>query len=228
VKRSGEVVYLVDDDVSIRESITGLLEALDFTVISFESAESFLRHERVDTAGCLLLDLQLPEMNGLELQKRIASTPSLPVIFITGHGDIPSSVRAMKGGAHEFLTKPLDREVLMTAIRTAFAVNREARAHQAGIADLSAKLSRLTPRERQVLPLVVTGHLNKQVAAMLGITEVTVQIHRGRIMRKMAATSFADLVRVCGLMGIPDHAASPALQASVDIESMATSPRRPP
>jgi FixJ family two-component response regulator len=206
VKRSGEVVYLVDDDISIRESITSLLEALDVTVISFESAESFLHYARADTAGCLLLDLQLPEMNGLELQRRLASAPSLPVIFITGHGDIPSSVRAMKGGAHEFLTKPVDSEALMTAIRTAFAVNREARAHQAEIADLNARLARLTPREREVLGLVVSGYLNKQVAAMLGITEVTVQIHRGRIMRKMAASSFADLVRVCGLLGIPDHA----------------------
>ena len=206
MKRSGEVVYLVDDDISIRESITSLLEALDVTVISFESAESFLHYARADTAGCLLLDLQLPEMNGLELQRRLASAPSLPVIFITGHGDIPSSVRAMKGGAHEFLTKPVDSEALMTAIRTAFAVNREARAHQAEIADLNARLARLTPREREVLGLVVSGYLNKQVAAMLGITEVTVQIHRGRIMRKMAASSFADLVRVCGLLGIPDHA----------------------
>jgi FixJ family two-component response regulator len=228
VKRSGEVVYLVDDDISIRESLTSLLEALDFTVMSFDSAESFLRHERVDTAACLLLDLQLPEMNGLELQKRLASSPGLPVIFITGHGDIPSSVRAMKGGAHEFLTKPLDREALMAAISSAFAVNREARTHQAEIADLSGKLARLTPREGQVLPLVVSGFLNKQVAAMLGITEVTVQIHRGRIMRKMAASSFADLVRICGLLGIPDQVASPALRASVEVVSLPTSRRQPP
>jgi FixJ family two-component response regulator len=203
VKQCGEVVYLVDDDISIRESMTGLLEALGLVVISFDSAESFLQHERVDTAACLILDLQLPQMNGLELQKRLAQSESLPVIFITAHGDIPSSVRAMKGGAMEFLTKPVDREALMATITTALALNRENRARNADIAALRERLSRLTPREREVLPLLVTGHLNKQIAAMLGISEVTVQIHRGRIMRKMAASSFADLVRVCGLLGIP-------------------------
>jgi FixJ family two-component response regulator len=206
VQQSGEVVYLVDDDLSIREAMTGLLETLDLRVISFGSAEEFLRHERVDAAACLLLDLQLPEMSGLELQKRLAATPNLPVIFITGQGDIPSSVRAMKGGALEFLTKPVDRDALTAAISTALALDRKGRAHRAEMADLSAKVARLTPRERQVLSLVVTGYLNKQVAAMLGISEVTVQIHRGRIMRKMAVASFADLVRVCGLVGIPDPA----------------------
>jgi FixJ family two-component response regulator len=208
VKQPGEVVYLVDDDVSIREALTGLLEALGLTVVSFESAESFLRHERADEAACLLLDLQLPAMNGLELQKRLAASPNLPVIFITGHGDIPSSVRAMKAGAHEFLTKPVDREALTTAIRTALALNRETRRQQAEMADLRARLSRLTPREREVLSLIVSGYLNKQVAAALRITEVTVQIHRGRIMRKMAVSSFAELVRVCGMLDIP-QATSP-------------------
>jgi FixJ family two-component response regulator len=208
VKQPGEVVYLVDDDLSIREALTGLLEALDLTVVSFESAESFLRHERADEAACLLLDLQLPEMNGLELQKRLTASPNLPVIFITGHGDIPSSVRAMKAGAHEFLTKPVDREALTAAIRSALALNRETRRQQAEIADLRARLSLLTPREREVLSLIVSGYLNKQVAAALRITEVTVQIHRGRIMRKMAASSFAELVRVCGMLDIP-QATSP-------------------
>lgn len=208
MKQPGEVVYLVDDDLSIREALTGLLEALDLTVVSFESAESFLRHERADEAACLLLDLQLPEMNGLELQKRLTASPNLPVIFITGHGDIPSSVRAMKAGAHEFLTKPVDREALTAAIRSALALNRETRRQQAEIADLRARLSLLTPREREVLSLIVSGYLNKQVAAALRITEVTVQIHRGRIMRKMAASSFAELVRVCGMLDIP-QATSP-------------------
>jgi len=204
VKQCGEVVYLVDDDISIRESMTGLLEALGLVVISFDSAESFLRHERVDSAACLILDLQLPRMNGLELQNQLTQSESLPVIFITAHGDIPSSVRAMKGGAMEFLTKPVDREVLTAAIATALAFNRENRARNADIAALRERLSRLTPREREVLPLLVTGHLNKRIAATLGISEVTVQIHRGRIMRKMAASSFADLVRLCGLIGIPE------------------------
>lgn len=204
MKQGGEIVYLVDDDISIRESMTGLLEELDLAVISFDSAESFLQHERRDSAACLILDLQLPRMNGLELQKQLAQRESLPVIFISAHGDIPSSVRAMKGGAMEFLTKPVDRHALTAAIATALAFNRESRARQADIAALRRKLLLLTPREREVLPLLVTGYLNKQVAATLGISEVTVQIHRGRIMRKMAVSSFADLVRVCGLIGIPE------------------------
>ena len=212
MKQTGEVVYLVDDDISIREAMTELLELLGLVVISFESAESFLRHERADSAACLILDLQLPEMSGLELQRRLAQSSNLPVIFITGHGDIPSSVRAMKGGALEFLTKPVDREALTLAVRTALDLNRDSRVRQADIADIRNRLSLLTPRERQVLPLLVTGYLNKQVAAMLGISEVTVQIHRGRIMRKMVASSFADLVRACGLIGIPDPANTPARQ----------------
>jgi len=212
VKQNGEVVYLVDDDISIREAMTELLELLGLVVISFESAESFLRHERADSAACLILDLQLPEMSGLELQRRLAQSSNLPVIFITGHGDIPSSVRAMKGGALEFLTKPVDREALTLAVRAALDLNRDSRVRQADIADIRNRLSLLTPRERQVLPLLVTGYLNKQVAAMLGISEVTVQIHRGRIMRKMVASSFADLVRACGLIGIPDPANTPARQ----------------
>ena len=206
MQQSGEIVYVVDDDISIREAMTDLLVALKLAVISFDSAESFLQHERVDTAACLLLDLELPQMNGLELQTRLAQTTHLPVIFITGHGDIPSSVRAMKGGAMEFLTKPVDHEVLTKAIRAALELNRDARAREADMVGLRNRESLLTPRERQVLPLLVMGYLNKQVAASLGIAEVTVQIHRGRIMRKMAAQSFADLVRMCDLIGIPARA----------------------
>jgi FixJ family two-component response regulator len=216
VQQSGEVVYVVDDDMSIREAMTELLVALKLPVISFESAESFLRHKRVDTAACLILDLELPEMNGLELQTRLAQTTNLPVIFITGHGDIPSSVRAMKGGAMEFLTKPVDHKVLTAAIRAALELNRDARARQADMVSLRNRVSLLTPRERQVLPFLVMGYLNKQVAATLGITEVTVQIHRGRIMRKMAAPSFADLVRMCDLVGIPDGANTPLSRASAE------------
>jgi FixJ family two-component response regulator len=228
MKQAGEVVYLVDDDPWIREAMGDLLAASGLTVISFESAEGFLRHERIDAAACLVLDLQLPEMSGLELQQRLTATANLPVIFITGHGDIPTSVRAMKGGALEFLTKPVDAQALTAAIRTALAVNRQARAHQAEIAGLSAKLAALTPRERQVLSLVVSGYLNKQVAAILGIAEVTIQIHRGRIMRKMQMSSFADLVRTCGLVGIPDPAATLSSQVSVDVVSMPKSRLRPP
>jgi FixJ family two-component response regulator len=206
VQQSGNVVYLVDDDVSIREAMTGLLETLALVVMSFESAESFLRHKRVDAAGCLILDLQLPEMDGFELQALLARTTNLPVIFITGYGDIPSSVRAMKGGAAEFLTKPVDQEVLAEAIRAALVVNRKSRKRQADLASLRHRASLLTPRESQVLAFLARGYLNKQAAATLGIAEVTVQIHRGRIMRKMAAQSFADLVRMSSLIGIPDRA----------------------
>ena len=201
----GEVVYLVDDDESIREAMAGLLEAISITAVSFESAEDFLKYERSDSAGCLVVDLQLPAMSGFDLQERLARNPSLPIIFLTGTGDIPSSVRAMKAGAMEFLTKPVNKEQLVAAIRTGFARDRENRKREAHIADLQSRLSRLSAREREVLPLMVAGFLNKQSAAMLGITEVTLQIHRGRIMRKMAATSFADLVRMCVAIGIPDR-----------------------
>ena len=204
MKHSGEVVYLVDDDASVREAIADLLEAVEVKVISFDSAAGFLRHERLDSAGCLVLDLQLPEMSGLDLQERLGHESSLPIIFITGCGDIPSSVRAMKAGALEFLTKPVDREPLLAAVHMAFVRDRENRERQAELSALQTRFSLLSPREREVLPLVVTGFLNKESAAMLGITEVTLQIHRGQIMRKMAAATFAGLVRMCATIGIPD------------------------
>jgi len=203
VNHSGEVVYLVDDDASVREAIADLLDAVELKVIEFDSAAGFLQHERLDSAGCLVLDLQLPEMSGLDLQERLGHESSLPIIFITGRGDIPSSVRAMKAGAMEFLTKPVDRESLLAAVRMAFVRDRENRERQAGLAALQTRFSLLSPREREVLPLVVAGFLNKQSAAMLGITEVTLQNHRGQIMRKMAAATFADLVRMCVALGIP-------------------------
>jgi FixJ family two-component response regulator len=199
----GEVVYLVDDDVGIREAITDLLESVCLTVISFESAAGFLEHKRSDVAGCLVLDLQLPEITGLDLQARLCGHASLPIVFITGCGDIPSTVSAMKAGAVEFLTKPVDQEALMAAIHTALARDRANRSRRAEIAALLERYELLSPREREVLPLVVAGLLNKQAAAILGITPVTLQIHRGHIMRKMAAASFADLVRMSGALDIP-------------------------
>lgn len=217
MQQSGEVVYLVDDDISVREAITDLLVTLKLAVISFESAESFLRHKRVDTSACLILDLQLPEMNGIELQTLLGQTTNLPVIFITAHGDVPSSVRAMKGGAKEFLTKPVDPKVLMAAVHAALKLNRDTRARHADMLSLHNRVSLLTPRERQVLPLLVSGYLNKQVAATLGIAEVTVQIHRGRIMHKMAVASFADLVRMCDLIGIPGGASRRLSRAPAEV-----------
>jgi FixJ family two-component response regulator len=199
----GEIVYLVDDEACVRDAITDLLETVDVTVVSFESARAFLDHRREDDAGCLLLDLQLPEMSGLELQERLVSTSSLPIIFMSGRGDIASSVRAMKRGALEFLTKPIDGGALLESVRTAFHRDREIRLRHAEMTSLRNRLATLSPREREALPLIVAGFLNKQSAAMLGISEVTLQIHRGQIMRKMAAVHFADLVRQCGLLGIP-------------------------
>ena len=202
VMQPGEVVYLVDDDSSFRDSVAYLLGACEMEVISFDSAISFLRYERSDTAACLVLDLQLPEMNGLDLQERLGNS-ALPIIFITGHGDISSSVRAMKAGAIEFLIKPVDGEALIIAVRAALARDRDNRVRQAELAELQNRFSLLSPREREVLPLLVAGYLNKQSAAILGITEITLQNHRGQIMRKMAAASFAELVRMCGELGIP-------------------------
>jgi FixJ family two-component response regulator len=225
VNQPGEMVYLVDDDVSVREAIADLLDSLQLSVISFESAASFLRHQRLDTAACLVLDLQLPEMSGLVLQEQLACKLSPPIVFITAHGDIPSSVRAMKAGAIEFLTKPVDREALIAAIHTAFARDRENRAHQAHLSKLRNRILLLSPREREVLAPVATGFLNKQSAAMLGITESTLQIHRRQIMHKMAAASFADLVRMCEALGIPDATQKSAMHTA-EIPPTAASPRR--
>jgi FixJ family two-component response regulator len=225
VKQRGEVVYVVDDDAFFRKAIEGFLESIDMNVMSFESAEGFLRHDRSDEAACLILDLQLPEMNGLDLQDHLGHKSKLPIIFITGQGDIPSSVRAMKAGAMEFLTKPVNRDDLMSAVRAALVRDRETRAHQAELAELNERFSRLSGREREVLPLLVAGFLNKQSAAMLGISLVTLQIHRAHIMRKMAATSFADLVRMCGAIGIPETAQRPA-KHTIGNQTVAFSPPR--
>jgi FixJ family two-component response regulator len=203
VKQPREVVYLVDDDAAIRESIAYLLLAYEIEVISFESAVDFLRYERSDAAACLVLDLQLPGMSGLDLQTTLSDS-ALPIIFITGYGDVPSSVRAMKAGAIEFLTKPVDREALVVAVRAALVRDRVFRLSQSQFAELHNRLSLLSPRERQVLPLLAAGYLNKQSAAILGIAEITLQVHRRQIMRKMDAASFADLVRMCGVLGISE------------------------
>ena len=171
--------------------------------VAFGSAAQYMAYSKPDLPACLILDVELPDINGLDLQARIARGNHPQIVFITGHGDIPSSVRAMKTGAVDFLTKPLKKEDLMRAIHAALAQDREARRERAELADLQQRLSRLTPREHQVLPLVVSGLLNKQAAAELGISEVTLQIHRGSIMKKMGAGSLAELVRMAGTLGIP-------------------------
>ena len=196
-------VFIVDDDSRIREALTELLSSFDMHAVAFGSAAEYLAYPKPDLPACLVLDVELPDINGLDLQSRIAQGNHPPIVFITGRGDIPSSVRAMKAGAVDFLAKPFKDADLMRAIHTALAQNRAARRNRSELADLQQRLSSLTPREREVLPLVISGLLNKQAAAELGISQVTLQIHRGSIMRKMAAGSVADLVRMAGTLEIP-------------------------
>lgn len=191
-----EVVYIVDDDPTVRDALSSLLRANGKDVRLFASGTEFLSFERKDAAACLILDLKMPGMNGLEVQKVISAQISIPIIFITGGGDIPATVKAMKGGAVDFLTKPVDETVLLAAVENALEKDRVARQEALGHADLLARYRSLTPREQEVLPLLVSGLLNKQAASELGITEYTVQIHRGHIMRKMKADSFATLVKL--------------------------------
>jgi FixJ family two-component response regulator len=198
-----ERVYIVDDDETIREALEALLRSHEMSVVTFSSAHDYIECKRDDTAACLILDLQLPDISGLELQRRMIYELSPPIIFISGRGDIPSTVQAMKGGAIEFLTKPVDSEVLLSAVRAAFAKDRIKREQRAELVELQKRFAQLSRREKEVLPLVVKGLLNKQSAAALGITEVTLQIHRSQIMKKTAATSFADLVRMAERLGIP-------------------------
>jgi FixJ family two-component response regulator len=198
-----DIVYVVDDDLGIREALTMLLSSFDMPAVTFASASEYLAYDKPDAAACLVLDLELPDINGLDLQTRMAQGDHPHVVFITGHGDIPSTVRAMRTGAVDFLTKPFREADLMRAIRVALAANRVARDKQAALADLQQRFSRLTPRERDVLPLVVSGLLNKQAAAALGISEVTLQIHRASIMRKMEAASLPELVRMAATLEIP-------------------------
>jgi FixJ family two-component response regulator len=196
VANATPIVFVVDDDVSVRESLEGLIRGEGFEVETFASAEAFLARPRLLKPSCLVLDVTLPDLNGLDLQKRLADRSDLPIIFITGYGDVPMTVQAMKAGAVEFLTKPFNDEVLLTAIRQ--AVERSGAAlHQAGdvqaLRDHYASLSR---REQEVMVLVVAGRLNKQIGFELGISEITVKAHRGRVMRKMEAGSLADLVNM--------------------------------
>jgi FixJ family two-component response regulator len=196
------IVYVLDDDYRVRESLASLLASLGLRVEVFASTAEYLRFSRPDAPACLILDLEMPGMNGLELQQKLAEDASPPIVFITGHGDVPSSVRAMKAGAIEFLLKPFDHQELLNSIDAAILKDREARVKRAEIAELQKRYNLLTPREREVLPFVVAGLLNKQTAAELGTSEITIQVHRGQIMRKMAASSLAELVKMAGKLGI--------------------------
>jgi FixJ family two-component response regulator len=196
------IVFIVDDDRRIQEALVDLLMTFDLNVIAFGSATEFMAYPQTELPACLVLDVELPDMNGLDLQRRMAQPDHPHIVFITGHGDIPSSVRAIKAGAVDFLIKPIVQEDLMRAIGSALAQNREARRQHAMLADLRSRLEALTPREREVLPLVAAGLLNKQAAAELGISENTLQIHRGSVMKKMRAGSLAELVRMAAMLGL--------------------------
>jgi FixJ family two-component response regulator len=198
-----QIVFIVDDDQHMREALCELLTPLGLRALAFVSAAEYDDFPRPDLPACLVLDVELPDINGLEFQEQIADGDHPPIVFITGHGDIPSSVRAIKGGAVDFLTKPFRQSVLIEAINAAIDRDRVSRLERADLAKLQQRLSCLTPREREVLPLVASGLLNKQAAAELGISEVTLQIHRSKIMQKMKAASLADLVRIAEKLEIP-------------------------
>ncbi|HTT40271.1 MAG TPA: response regulator [Burkholderiales bacterium] len=197
------LVLIVDDDAGLREALQDLLAASGLRSVALGSAAEYLAYPRPDVPACVILDVELPDINGLDLQRQIADQHHPPIIFITGHGSIATSVRAIKAGALDFLTKPFDDQELLNLVRAALELDRERRVERAALQSLAQRFESLTPREREVLPLVVSGLLNKQAAAQLGISEVTFQIHRSNVMRKMAADSFADLVRIAGSLNIP-------------------------
>jgi len=197
------IVAIVDDDPSIREGVGSLLRSAGWKVETFASAEEFLARRSVVEPSCVVLDLQLPELSGLDLQTRMAQiNVEIPIVFITGHGSIPASVQAIKAGAIEFLTKPFDEQQLFRAIREAMDRDEEARKRHTDLRQLRERYAALTPREREVMQQVVSGLLNKQIAVELEIAEITVKVHRGRVMQKMHAASVADLVRMAEKLGI--------------------------
>jgi FixJ family two-component response regulator len=197
------IVFVVDDDPLVRDSVADLLGSAGFPALTFGSAREFMQAKRPDIPACLILDIELPHLSGLDLQTDLAkSGAEVPIIFLTGHGDIPMSVRAMKAGAMEFLTKPFRAPELLDAVRQALVRDGELRKQKSDTSELRERLGTLTPRERQVLALVVTGLLNKQIACELGTSELTIKAHRGRVMRKMGAASLADLVRMAEKLNI--------------------------
>jgi FixJ family two-component response regulator len=197
------IVFVVDDDISVRESLELLIRSAGWEPETFESAQEFLSCPRVSVPSCLVLDVSLPGLNGLELQERVAlDRTDMPIMFITGYGDVPTTVQAMKAGAVEFLTKPYRDDVLLSAIRQALERSRTALDHAAEIRVLRDRYALLSRREREVMALVVSGHLNKQVGGELGISEITVKAHRGKVMRKMGAKSLADLVTMAARLRV--------------------------
>lgn len=197
------IIFVVDDDASVRKSLSRLLKSAGHAVEAFASASEFLQREHYEGVGCLVLDVQMPGLNGIELQRALMQKDYfLPIIFITGHGDIPMGVRAMKSGAVDFLPKPFNDDVLLKAVDQALARCRQERITRAEVADIRSRLATLTPREHEVLQHVVTGKLNKQIAADLGAAEKTIKVHRGRVMQKMKVQSVAELVRIAEKAGL--------------------------
>ena len=197
------VVFVVDDDPSVGKGLRRLLRAAGLRVATFASAEEFLQHERLDAPACLVLDLRMPGLDGIELQDRLgANGISIPIVFISGHGDIPTTVQAMKAGAVDFIPKPFQDQTLLDAVRQAIDRDVQARRQRSAVAEIQGRFDSLTSREREVFALVVTGMLNKQIAHQLGVTEKTIKVHRARVMHKMGAESLADLVRLEVQLGL--------------------------
>jgi FixJ family two-component response regulator len=210
MKAGDPIVFVVEDDSSMREALTDLITSVGLLVEPFKSAREFLERRRLDAPGCLVLDVRLPGLSGLDLQRELVRTEApIPIIFITGHGDIPMSVRAIKEGAVEFLAKPFRDQDLLDAIQHALEIDRAARQERSMVAEVRRRYESLTKREREVMKLVVSGLLNKQIAGELGSSEVTVKMHRGQVMRKMKAQSLVQLVRMAEKIGITSEAAPP-------------------
>jgi FixJ family two-component response regulator len=209
MKLGDSIVFVVDDDSSVREALADLGASVGLLVEPFKSAREFLNYKRPDAPACLVLDVRLPDLSGLDLQRELVRTEApIPIVFITGHGDIPMSVRAIKEGAVEFLTKPFRDQDLIDAVQHAIENDRAVRQERAVVAELRCRYATLTKREKEVLKLLVSGLLNKQIAADLGSSEVTIKVHRGQVMRKMKAKSVVDLARMgekIGITGAPSH-----------------------